>query len=95
VWAVFGRAPRKRYLRARLAEHLFDHVGPDGFAGVHYLPEDEAVGRAKWNGELVRRGRWLSSVQRLVTDLAVWTPNQGTATTRRAPAARQRIGAQS
>jgi hypothetical protein len=94
VWAVFGRAPRKRYLRARLAEHLVDHVGQDGFAGVHYLPEDAAVGKAKWNGELVRGGRWLSSLQRLVTDLAVWTPRQGGTNARRASGARQRIGAQ-
>jgi hypothetical protein len=74
IWAGFGRSPRSRYQRASLDETLASCLPTDTFQGVHYLPEDSAVTKAKWNGELVRRGRWLAAVQLLAGDLASWAP---------------------
>jgi hypothetical protein len=40
-----------------------------GFAGVHFLPEDRRLAKARWNAELVRAGPWLRAVRRLVAEV--------------------------
>jgi hypothetical protein len=73
VWAAFGRTPRSRYQRANLMEAVATCVPSGTFEAVHYLPEDPAVLKAKWNADLVRRGRWLVAVQALTRDLIAMT----------------------
>lgn len=81
VWAVFGRVPgRGAFEGSQLAGLVEVSSGPAGFAGVRTLPEDPVVGRARWNGELVWRGRWLKAVDRLATELAA-TPVEATSLT--------------
>ena len=39
------------------------------FAGVHFLPEDRHIAKARWNAQLVERGPWLRAVKALARDL--------------------------
>lgn len=65
-WAVFGRMPRRGgFEAAQLTGVVGRSTGEADFCGVWTLPEDPTVARARWNGELVRRGRWLGAVERL------------------------------
>lgn len=71
VWAVFGRvAGRGAFEASQLTALVGASTGPGGFAAVRVLPEDPVVARARWNGELVWRGRWRKAVDRLAADLA-------------------------
>lgn len=81
VWAVFGRVPgRGAFEGSQLAGLVEASSGPAGFTGVRTLPEDPVVGRARWNGELVWRGRWLKAVDRLAAELTA-TPVEATSLT--------------
>jgi hypothetical protein len=74
VVGVFGRVPgRGRFEAAQLTD-LVDRSTGAGFAAVHVLPEDPVVGRARWNGELVWRGRWRAAIDRLAADMAAAAP---------------------
>ena len=66
IFAVLGRAAGK-YEESHLAHMLeVNTKWPHTFAGVHFLPEDARLGKARWNAELVTRGSWWRSVQALV-----------------------------
>lgn len=70
LWVVFGRVPGRGVFEGSQLTGLVEaSTGPAGFAGVRLLPEDPVVGRARWNGELVWRGRWLKAVDRLAAEL--------------------------
>jgi hypothetical protein len=69
VFAVLGRAGTD-YERSHLAHMLEVNAGlAHGFAGVHFLPEDRRLAKARWNAELVRAGPWLRAVRRLVAEV--------------------------
>jgi hypothetical protein len=70
VVAVFGRVPGRGGFEAAHLTDLVDHSTGAGFAAVHVLPEDPVVGRARWNGELVWRGRWRAAVDRLAAEIS-------------------------
>jgi hypothetical protein len=73
--AVFGRVSgRASYEWSHLVALVDPPSGPGWFAGVHRLPEDRVVARARWNGELVWRGRWRAAVDRLASELATPPP---------------------
>jgi hypothetical protein len=66
IFAVLGRAAGK-YERSHLAHMLVVNTNwPNTFAGVLFLPEDARLAKARWNADLVTRGRWWRSVQALV-----------------------------
>jgi MinD-like ATPase involved in chromosome partitioning or flagellar assembly len=66
IFAVLGRAAGK-YERSHLAHMLEVNTNwPHTFAGVQFLPEDARLAKARWNADLVTRGRWWRSVQALV-----------------------------
>jgi Mrp family chromosome partitioning ATPase len=64
-WAVFGRARKDRYQRSHLVDLVAANAGRHPFAGYSFLPEDPDVARARWNGDLVKRGPWLAAVRQL------------------------------
>lgn len=71
LWAVFGRVPGRGVFEGSQLTGLVEaSTGPTGFTAVRMLPEDPVVGRARWNGDLVWRGRWLKAVDRLASELA-------------------------
>jgi hypothetical protein len=75
AWAVFGRVPARGLFEwSHLRALVEDGTGPGGFIAVHRLPEDRVVARARWNGELVWRGRWRTAVNRLAEELAAPLP---------------------
>jgi hypothetical protein len=78
IWAVFSPT-RSSYEEAQLAELLSDHGVAGAFAAVHFLPEDPAVAKAKWNRDLVRHGRWLAAVRRLAAEMVACPPTDGPA----------------
>jgi Mrp family chromosome partitioning ATPase len=75
AWAVFGRTPasllKGTFEQARLTEAVEANTGRGsrGFAAVRFLPEDAVVARARWNGEIVWRGRWLGAVGEMTAEL--------------------------
>ncbi len=64
-WAAFGRARASRYERSHLASLLEANTGRRPFEGVHFLPDDSTVARARWNAEIVWKGPWLKAVTSL------------------------------
>jgi hypothetical protein len=75
TWAAFGRASRSGFEQAELA-HQLELAGPASFGAIVFLPEDKIVSRARWNGGLVWKGRWLRAVQRLAQDLDLQSGTQ-------------------
>jgi hypothetical protein len=69
VAAVFGRVSGRGRFEASHLHRLVASSTGGGFASVHVLPEDPVVTRARWNGELVWRGRWRAAISRLVNEL--------------------------
>ena len=69
AWAVMGRAGRPRFEQAQLAELVAGATAARPFQRLWFLPEDEAVSRARWNAGLVARGRWSTAVNRLAVAL--------------------------
>ena len=65
AFAAFGRARSSRYEREHLRSVVESNTGRHPFAGFAFLPEDPAVGRARWNGELVQRGAFFDAVREL------------------------------
>lgn len=71
AWAIFARvATRGAFEVSQLTGLVETSTGAADFADVGVLPEDPVVARARWNGELVWRGRWRKAVDRLAADLA-------------------------
>jgi hypothetical protein len=59
-----------KYERAHLGHILDASTMPvRSFAGVHFLPEDRHIAKARWNAQLVERGPWLRAVKALARDL--------------------------
>lgn len=70
IFAVFGRAAGK-YERSHLAHMLEVNTSwLHNFAGVQFLAEDARLAKARWNAELVTRGKWWRSVRGLVAAIA-------------------------
>lgn len=62
--AVFGRVPaRSGFERSVLNSLVVASTGSARFTRLAWLPEDPVVARARWNGELVWRGRWSAADQ--------------------------------
>jgi MinD-like ATPase involved in chromosome partitioning or flagellar assembly len=62
VQLAVNRSPRSRFRRAEVAAELRRLVKP---AGIWFLPEDEAVARASWQGTPVSRSSFPRAVARL------------------------------
>ena len=67
--AAFGRCHSNRYERAHLRSILMNHTEEWPFRSAAFLPEDEVVRRARWNNELVWKGRWLREIQALAQSI--------------------------
>ena len=65
AWAVLGRSSRSRFEEQQLAEVVQVATASRQFNRLCFLPEDDAVRRARWNGTMVTRGRWADGVRRL------------------------------
>lgn len=74
TWAVLGRASRTRYEQAELVDLVSSSTGAHPYERLWFLPEDAAVARARWNTDLVRRGRWRGAVGALAAALGDVTP---------------------
>lgn len=62
VYLAVNRSPRSRFRRAEVAAELQRLVKP---AGIWFLPEDEAVARASWQGTPVSRSSFPRAVGKL------------------------------
>jgi len=69
AWALLGRSSRSRFEEQQLAEVVQAATASRQFHRISFLPEDSAVRRARWDGKLVSRGRWLDGVRRLAAAL--------------------------
>ena len=56
VWAVFGRAGTSTNVRTWATSLDASTMPVRSFAGVHFLPEDRHIAKARWNAQLVRAG---------------------------------------
>jgi hypothetical protein len=74
-WAIFGRTPKGNYEMSQLTASLQATTASQAgaFAGVRCLPEDPQVAKARWNAEMVGRGRWLHATSRLAQEIATPT----------------------
>ena len=66
LWVVVNRAPRSSYKRAELEQELRQNTAPEMLAGVSFVPEDERVAQAAWDGAPVRKGPFTRAVRDLV-----------------------------
>lgn len=60
---LVNRAPRAQFLRGELVEEITRTYRP---ASLEFLPSDQAVERAGWDGVPVRRGRFKRSLDRWI-----------------------------
>jgi MinD-like ATPase involved in chromosome partitioning or flagellar assembly len=67
VWLAVNRAPRDRFRRAQLGAEL------GGDERLAFVPTDDRVAAAAWNGETVREGAFTTAMRELV-DTAVPVP---------------------
>ena len=64
--AVFGRARDSAFENDYLVRVVMANTGHLPFSSLAFLPEDQAVARARWNAEMVWRCPWLRAVKDLV-----------------------------
>jgi hypothetical protein len=71
-WAIFGRIPKGNYEASHLRASLEATTGSEAghFAHIDFLPDDPHVARARWNGEVVTRGRWFTAVAQIAHQFA-------------------------
>lgn len=65
IWVVVNRAPKSSYKRAELDQELRQNIAPEILAGVSFVPHDERVADAVWNGAPVSRGPFTKAVSEL------------------------------
>ena len=76
--AVFGRSGGSGYEHQHLANLVESSTGRHPYSDVAFLAEDATVNRARWNGELVWKGRWLRQVHSLAAlSVSGAAPNGG------------------
>ena len=80
-WALFGRTPKGNYETSHLRASLQATTASDAgaFAEIDFLPDDHYVARARWNGDMVGRGRWLTAISQLARRLGAPTTDTCTA----------------
>jgi hypothetical protein len=69
AWALLGRSSRSRFEEQQLVEVIQAATASRQFHRLSFVPEDAAVRRARWDGQLVSRGRWLDSIKRMAVTL--------------------------
>lgn len=67
VYVVVNRSPKSGYIRSEIENQLSKDVDNRYIAGVFFVPEDERVSKAEWEGQLVQRGPFVNSVAELAT----------------------------
>jgi hypothetical protein len=70
AWGVFGRSGRSRFEEQQLTDLVGTATAARPFHRVTFLPEDDAVRRARWDGTMVSRGRWHDGTRRLAEALS-------------------------
>ncbi len=73
VHLAVNRTPRGRFVRAELQRELAE-LGESRLAGLWFLPEDDRVSVAAWNGDLVTGGRFTRAVARMVQAISATRP---------------------
>jgi hypothetical protein len=70
--ALFGRIPKGNYEASHLRASLEATTGSQAghFAHIEFLPDDPHVARARWNGEMITRGRWFTAIAQIAHQLA-------------------------
>ena len=62
VYIVVNRAPKSAYIRAEIESQIARDVDSRFFAELFFIPEDERVAKAEWEGQRVGRGPFLNAV---------------------------------
>ncbi|HTV12640.1 MAG TPA: hypothetical protein VME20_12355 [Acidimicrobiales bacterium] len=75
-WAVFGRARLSRHQKDHLRALVQSNTGGHPFAGIGFIPEDDAVQTARWNGELVTKGSWHRAMRELAAAIGTGAMSQ-------------------
>lgn len=65
IWVVVNRAPKSSYKRAELEQELRQNIGPEILAGLSFVPHDDRVADAVWDGAPVARGPFTKAVGEL------------------------------
>lgn len=71
VDVVVNRAPRASTRRAEFEQQLHENAG-GRVASVTFIPEDERVARAAWDGHDVRRSKFLKALGPLAASIHDW-----------------------
>ncbi len=62
VYVVVNRAPKSAYIRGEIESQLSRDVDSRFIAGLFFVPEDERVTKAEWEGQRVHKGPFLTGV---------------------------------
>ena len=88
TFAAFGRTGASKYEREHLRSVVEANTGRHPYAGFAFLPLDPRVARARWNGELVRKGPFVDSVGALAARTAAVAASSGSPERRDRPRVR-------
>ena len=83
IWVVINRAPRSGFKRAELEQELRQNMAPELLAGVSFVPDDDRVARAAWDGAPVPRGPFTKAVRDLAHMIPAVTAGRGRRVARR------------
>ncbi len=71
VYIAVNRTPKSAYIRAEIESQIARDVDPRFFAELFFIPEDERVAKAEWEGQRVGRGPFLNAVAEMSASVLV------------------------
>ena len=67
VFIVVNNMPKSSYIQGEIESQLARDVDPRYFGGLFFIPHDEKVGKAEWEGQKVSRGSFLNGVAQVAS----------------------------
>lgn len=62
VYVVVNNAPKSSFIRGEIESQIARDVDSRFFAGLFFVPQDEHVAKAEWEGQLVSKGPFIHGV---------------------------------
>lgn len=67
VFIVVNQAPKSSYIRGEIENQLAKDIDPRFVSGLFFIPFDERVHKAEWEGQRVSKGSFLNGVSQLAS----------------------------
>lgn len=67
VYVVVNRSPKSNYIKGEIESQLARDVDPRFIAGMFFIPEDEKVTKAEWEGQRVGKGSFLTGIAEIAS----------------------------